>query len=188
MIKMFIIQFNHVLHTFDSIQFRLNWCHKRSSSKQNYCHNPAVKVTVFWEASHLTQNPLVLSIKLICCNTSSQFHIWYPHTNIAHDGSNKFIKANRWRSHWDFLNTALYVLIELHLCSEAIPIKLTAEVSQCSPYNFSAVSHSPENFFLKKIIPIAPILHLLTLNCNFIFLFSAFFCSRPIPYIYKWMS
>ena len=43
--------------------------------------------------------------------------------NIAHDGSHKSPKpATRWRSHWYFLKTALYVLIELHLCSEAIPV------------------------------------------------------------------
>ena len=43
--------------------------------------------------------------------------------NIAHNGSHKCPKpATRWRSHWYFLQTALYVLIELHLCSETIPM------------------------------------------------------------------
>ena len=45
---------------------------------------------------------------------------WQLFKNMAHDGSQIPKAATRLRSHWKFLNSALYVLIELHLCSEAI--------------------------------------------------------------------
>ena len=38
-------------------------------------------------------------------------------------------------AHWNFLNTAPYALIESQLCSILLVKLITADVSQCFPYN-----------------------------------------------------
>ena len=86
--------------------------------------------------------------------------------------------AHRWRCHWKFFNSILYVRTELNSCSEAIPARFLNVF--LTIYNIFTLS-----CFSEKISPIAPILVISTLNCIFIYLYEAFscsphFCSRPI--------